>query len=151
MTPEHLHLVTNHIPVIGAGLALAALIVTLVIRSSAGIRTSLAIAAAATATTPLVSWSGEEAEERMEDSRMLDAAGRKWMDMHEDRAEVAVGVLIGACVLCLAALAVGAWKPEWLVVASLLAGIGLAVALGFGAWAGSAGGQIRHPEIRAGR
>lgn len=151
MTPEHLHLITNHIPVIGAGLGLAALIVTLVIRSTSGIRTALAIAAAATATAPLVSWSGEEAEERMEDSRMLDAAGRKWMDIHEDRAEVAVGVLIGACVLCFAALAIGAWKPEWLIVVSLFAAIGLAIALGFSTWAGSAGGQIRHPEIRANR
>lgn len=148
MSPEHLHLLANHIPVIGAGLGLAALLVALAIRSTVAIRTALALAAAATAATPLVSWSGEAAEERLEDSRLLDAAGRKWMDIHEERAEAAVGGLLVACALCVAALAAGAWKPQHLVAAGIVAAVALAVGLGLGAWAGGAGGQIRHAEIR---
>lgn len=151
MSPVHLHLLSNHIPVIGSALALAGLVVALLLRSTVAIRTTLAIAALATAATPLVNWSGEEAEERLEGSRLLDPAGSKWMEIHEERAEAAVGALLIACALSLAALAIGAWKPEWLAGMAILAALALAAGLGLGAWAGSAGGQIRHTEIRGGR
>ncbi|HAZ66223.1 MAG TPA: hypothetical protein DCY41_05645 [Opitutae bacterium] len=150
MNPLHLHLLSNHIPVIGGALGLVTLVGALILRSTVAIRTALIVATLATATTPIVDWSGEEAEERLEHSSILDAAGKKWMDIHEDRAETAVGALLVACGLCLAALAVGAWRPAWLVPIALVAAVALAVGLGLGAWAGSAGGQIRHSEIRSG-
>lgn len=149
MNPLHLHLLSNHIPVIGGALGLVTLLGALILRSTVAIRTALVVATLATATTPLVDWSGEEAEERLEHSSVLDAAGKKWMDIHEDRAEIAVGALLVACGLCLAALAAGAWKPTWLIPISLVAALALAIGLGLGAWAGSAGGQIRHSEIRS--
>lgn len=150
MSPLHIHLLSNHIPVIGGALGLVTLIGALIIRSTAAIRTALVVAALATATTPLVDWSGEEAEERLEHSSVLDAAGQKWMDIHEDRAEIAVKALLVACGISLTALATSIWKPTWFIPVALTAALALAIGLGLGAWAGSAGGQIRHSEIRSG-
>ncbi len=84
MDPVRLHLVLNHLPVIGSGLALLALLVGIARANLTVIRTALALAVVALAAVPVVSWSGEEAEEVVEDAAWLDADGAEWLDEHEE-------------------------------------------------------------------
>ena len=150
MDPVRIHLVLNHLPVIGSGLALLALLVGIVRANLTVIRTALALAVVALAAVPVVSWSGEEAEEVVEDAAWLDADGAEWLDEHEERGEVAINTLLSALAVCVIALAIGAWRESWLRVAAIVAAVSLAIGLGNGLWAAASGGKIRHTEIRNG-
>lgn len=150
MDPVRVHLVLNHLPVIGSGLALLALLFGIVRANLTVIRTALALAVVALAAVPVVSWSGEEAEEVVEDAAWLDADGAEWLDEHEERGEAAIATLLSALVVCVIALAIGAWRESWLRVAAIVAAVSLAIGLGNGLWAAASGGKIRHSEIRAG-
>ena len=148
MDPVRIHLVLNHLPVIGSGLALLALLVGIARANLTVIRTALALAVVALAAVPVVSWSGEEAEEVVEDAAWLDADGAEWLDEHEERGEVAINTLLSALAVCVLALAIGAWRESWLRVAAIVAAVSLAIGLGNGLWAAASGGKIRHTEIR---
>ena len=150
MDPVRIHLVLNHLPVIGSGLALLALLVGIVRANLTVIRTALALAVVALAAVPVVSWSGEEAEKVVEDAAWLDADGAEWLDEHEERGEVAINTLLSALAVCVIALAIGAWRESWLRVAAIVAAVSLAIGLGNGLWAAASGGKIRHTEIRNG-
>lgn len=150
MDPVRLHLVLNHLPIIGSGLALLALLVGLIRNNATVIRTALGLAIVALVATPVISWSGEEAEERIADAAWLDMEGSEWLDEHEERGEKAVDVLLAALVVCGTALGLGAYRERWLRGAGVVAALALALGLGAGLWAASAGGKIRHSEIRGG-
>ena len=150
MDPVRVHLVLNHLPVIGSGLALLALLVGIVRANLTVIRTALALAVVALAAVPVVSWSGEKAEKVAEKSDWLDEEGAEWLDEHEERGEAAVATLISALVVCVLALAVGAYRESWLRTAAIVAALSLAIGLGNGLWAAASGGKIRHTEIRQG-
>ena len=66
MTPEHLHLVVNHIPVLGAAFALIPILTGLIARNRACLICGLVMAMVAGWTTPIVMGSGEEAYKRYE-------------------------------------------------------------------------------------
>ena len=150
MDPVRIHLVLNHLPVIGSGLALLALLFGIIRANLTVIRTALALAVVALAAVPVVSWSGEEAEEVVEDAAWLDADGAEWLDEHEERGEVAINTLLSALAVCVLALAIGAWRESWLRAAAIVAAVSLAIGLGNGLWAAASGGKIRHTGIRNG-
>jgi hypothetical protein len=148
MDPLRLHLVLNHLPVIGSALALGVLLVGILRSNLTIIRTALALAVVALAAVPVVNWSGEKAEKIVEKSEWLDEEGAEWLDEHEERGEAAVATLLSALVVCILALAVGAFRESWLRIAAIVAAVSLAIGLGNGLWAASSGGKIRHTEIR---
>ena len=148
MDPLRLHLVLNHLPVIGSALALGVLLVGILRSNLTIIRTALALAVVALAAVPVVNWSGEKAEKIVEKSEWLDEEGAEWLDEHEERGEAAVVTLLSALVVCILALAVGAFRESWLRIAAIVAAVSLAIGLGNGLWAASSGGKIRHTEIR---
>jgi hypothetical protein len=148
MDPIRLHLVLNHLPVIGAALALGVLLVGIFRSNLTIIRTGLALAIVSLAVVPVVNWSGEQAEKIVEQADWLDAEGADWLDEHEERGEAAVATLLSALVVCILALLVGAFRQNWLRAAAMVAAVSLAIGLGNGLWAASSGGKIRHTEIR---
>jgi hypothetical protein len=153
MTPEHLHVMLTHLPM--AGLPLAALVLAAgwIMRNRAVIVTGLALGALAAVSGPLLMATGEGAEERMDGGALgaaVDAAGRQWLDEHEEAAEIAVVTLYVALGVCAAGLVVAGRWPNWRRAA---AGAGLcAVLLGTGGavFAAMSGGRINHPEFRPG-
>ena len=150
MDPIRIHLVLNHLPIIGSALALGVLLVGIIRSNLTVIRTALAVAVVSLAAVPVVNWSGEEAEERVEDAAWLDAEGAEWLDEHEERGEAAVATLLSALAVCVIALVLGALRDNWLKWAALVAALSLAIGLGNGLWAAASGGKIRHTEIRGG-
>ncbi len=145
MNPLQLHLLTNHVPVIGVLFAALALAAGLVSRSP-GLRRFglLCVIAVALAAVP-VYLSGEPAEELLERSVTLP---EPIVESHEYAAKVSMIALglLGALAL---ALHLRSRKrivsgPEIAIL--LVATLGAA---GTFAWTAHLGGQIRHSEIRA--
>lgn len=146
MSRVHLHLLLNHVPVIGMIIGLC-LLAWAVFRTdhelgrvTLGLFAILAVVALATFLT------GEPAEEAVEG---LAGVSEGAIERHEEAAllaTIALGVL-GA--LSLAALVRFRRRALPLRVMRLLLVMALVPAVAMG-WAANLGGQIRHTELRAG-
>ena len=151
MTPEHFHLVLNHLPIVGLAMAVLPLLAGLIARNRAWQLCGLMLVLLSALSVPLVVWSGEQAHDRYDEgvvAPFIDADGKHWMHVHGSRAERGVKVYYAEAALAALSL-VTAWKkPPW---ASLASALTLAVAigaLGVGVWIADAGGKIRRPDFR---
>jgi hypothetical protein len=141
----HVHLMLNHLPVIGAPILLLILTIGLVRGSRDLVTVSLALIIGLGVATALVYLTGEPAEELLE--------RRPWFpesltESHEESALVAlIGTLVTG-VLAAAALVLrrGIWSGRWLPRIVWGALTASTLLLGWTAWSG---GQIRHDEIRS--
>lgn len=146
LSPAHLHLVLNHIPVLGT-MIFAPLIILwgLVRRSRDVIHVGLLLTVVLALTAIPVYLTGEPAEEQLENQAWFD---KNRVEAHEERAEAGL-----IAVLVTGALAIGGlWLarggrpfPGGITVAVL---VGLVVSAVLFALAALDGGQIRHDEIR---
>lgn len=141
----HLHLMLNHVPVIGAPLLLLLLTIGLLRGSRELVTVSLVLVVGLAVVTGLIYLSGEPAEELVEHAPWFrDALAEE----HEEHALISLVAVVVTGVMAGAALAfrgrprAGLWLPRvtWggLALSTLL--------LGWTAWSG---GQIRHEEVRA--
>jgi hypothetical protein len=146
MNWAHLHLLLNHVPVIGAiGILLLAFVASLR-KSSDVLRTTLLFAFGNGVAALVVYLTGDGAEDLV---RHLPDISRAMIERHEDAAVVAT-IAAGALGLAsLVALLVYRKRtpPPWITRATLLAAF---VPVAFMGWAANLGGQIRHTEIRPG-
>ena len=147
MNPAHLHLMLNHLPVIGVPLVGALLAWALIRGSRELYRTALGAAVVVAALTYPVFLTGEPAEDRVEDTAW---ASKDLIHEHEERAEAAlIAVLVTGAIA-----AFGLWQSRGGRESSRVIGgltlTGLAIGAGLLAWTALAGGPIRHDEIRAG-
>lgn len=149
MNAAHAHLLVNHLPIIGALLAVPLLGLAVLMRKQRG----LVLAAAVVLTIGAVGGglalaSGDAAEDAVEG---LPGVREADIHAHEERAEVAIGFAVAAA---LASLIAAGLELDRGVPAPRLAVLGvLALALanaGAMAWTGASGGVIRHTEIRDG-
>jgi hypothetical protein len=146
MNGAHLHLLMNHGPVVGSVFA-ALLMAWMVARGSAdGRRVALAgLLVVALASLPAY-FSGEPAEDAVEHQPGIE---QRRIETHEGAAKVA---LVGALVTGAFALAgLVRFRRREPAMGFLFVALGLNLAsVGLFARAASLGGEIRHPEIRAG-
>ncbi len=146
MNPAHLHLMLNHLPVVGVPLVAALLGWALLRRSREIYRAALGGAVVLAALTYPVFLTGEPAEESVEDTGW---ARERLIHQHEERAEAAlIAVLVTGGLA-----AFGLWqtrgdrKPGFAVGGVTLAG--LVLSAGLLGWTALLGGPIRHDEIRS--
>lgn len=148
MNAAHLHLLVNHLPIIGAFLAVPLLLLALLRRQElSGIRAAAFVLALAALGAGASMRTGEQAEEVVEDAAWASEAR---MHDHEERAEVATPI---AVITALLGLGVLIWSERKKVVnPSLVGGLTLLATISAGtlAWVGASGGEIRHDEIRDG-
>jgi uncharacterized membrane protein len=143
----HLHLLLNHAPIMGFFIGLFFMVYGYIVKSEATRYGALWLFLILTPVSMLVSHSGEESEETVED---LPGVSEALMEEHEDAAGLAV---VGTWILgaiSLAGIVTKKRKPEiskWLVTGAMVAAIYCAATM---AYAGFLGGQIRHTEVRAG-
>ena len=148
MSWAHIHLALTHVPVIGLLIVLLLLAVARLRRSTELMRVSYALLVLLAATAVVVYFTGEPAEELIEN---LPGFSEAIVEEHE---EVALIATIGMVILGLVAL-VGlirfrrpriapAWYGRVVLLLALLMG-------GVMVWTANLGGQIRHSEIRADR
>lgn len=148
MSWAHIHLALNHVPVIGLLIVLLLLAVARRRGSVELTRVSYGLLVLLAAASIVVYFTGEPAEELIEN---LPGFSEALVEEHE---EVALIATIGMAVLGVAAL-VGLIRfrdprvaPPWydrgmLVLAFVMGGVMI--------WTANLGGQIRHSEIRAGQ
>ena len=145
MDSTHMHLLLNHIPVIGTLVGLLLLVVALARRSDELKQASLAIFVVGALVAVPAYLTGESAEELVEH---LAGVSESLIERHEDAAQLALAAagLLGVFALSgLVLLRRSTSAASRVVVATLV----LAVATsGLMARAANLGGQIRHTEIR---
>lgn len=152
MTPEHLHAVLNHLPLLGVASACIPLLYGLIRKNSEVVFVALLMVAIFGASAFFVMMSGNQAEERFEHSAlsgMLDSSGKTWLKTHEDQAKLAAVTSYGLAAMALVALILAKFRPGtklymgWLVLILCLLTIVMMARVA------DSGGQIRHPEFRS--
>lgn len=146
MSGPHIHLLLNHIPVIGVLIGLVIFTLGVWRKNDSWTRLALGLFAAVALVAIATMLTGEGAEEAVEN---LPGVSESLMETHEDAAKLAA---IGAYVLGAISLVALLWVrrrplPRALTVTVLP--IVLLVS-GLMAYTANLGGQIRHTEIRAG-
>jgi hypothetical protein len=146
MNDAQLHLLVNHIPIIGGALVMLILVYAMAVRSSEVTRVALGFTVLVSLGTIAPYLTGEGAEEIVEHAEEI-AAER--IEEHEERAEKAAYTMWTTGGLALLGLLVGRRRniPNWASRGTLVL---LIVTNGLMAWAAKAGGEISHPETRPG-
>lgn len=140
----HVHLMMNHLPVIGAPLLLLLLTIGLLRGSRELITVSLVLVVGLAVATGLVYLTGEPAEELVEHASWFKES---LAESHEEQATVSLVAVLVTGALAGAALAfrrrpgTGVWLPRVTWGA-------LALSTALLAWTGWSGGRIRHEEVR---
>lgn len=146
MNTAHIHLLLNHLPVIGTVVAIALLAWALLRRNADLTRVSFAMFGVFAVFAVVVYLTGEPAEELVEH---LPGVSHDMIEAHEEAAFAAT-LLLGA----LGTVASGGlfvFRRAAAIPLSFAAGV-LALSLipaGAMAWTANLGGQVRHSEIRA--
>jgi hypothetical protein len=146
MTGTHLHLLVNHVPILGAILATLLLAVSFFYAADVMRRTALVLLLVVAGAGAAAKWSGEPAEDGV---RGMPGVTRDAIHEHEELADTA---FIAAGVLGLAALVVLYRARQAPVPRGAAMGVlvGAVVVSGLMAQVGLLGGQIRHTEVRPG-
>jgi len=145
MNPAHLHLVLNHLPVVGTMFGLGILAFGLGKRSEEIKRLALLLWAITAFIAVPAYLTGEPAEGAVKG--MPGVAG-DLIERHEEAAGVALGgVLALGAFAVIGLVAFRRQRPvaKWFGVMALL---GAFIVSGLMAWTANLGGQVHHPEIR---
>ncbi|HEU6452672.1 MAG TPA: hypothetical protein VFT57_14730 [Gemmatimonadaceae bacterium] len=145
MNGVHLHLLLNHLPVIGSLFAILMLVWALIRKNTEIARAALGLFVIAAITGLAAYFTGEPAEDAAES---IAGVSRQAIHSHEESAELATVLLSGYGIFALGALfylrkRAAAFPRKLLSLALVLA----LVPAGAMAWTANQGGKIRHPEI----
>lgn len=147
MDSIHLHLMICHAPVVGQAVAFAGLVVAFWKKDVSFRRWALGLSLATALTALPATWSGQRSEDR---ASSLPGISMDLIDAHEESAETALAVTLGAGGVAALALALSLFREKTARAGVLAAAVVSLAALFFLAQASNLGGQIRHPEIRSG-
>lgn len=145
MNYAHLHLILNHLPVIGSGFVFVLLLVAVFRKSEELKRVALGFLILVALTSIPVYLTGEPAEEVVEHLAGISEAA---LERHEEAAQFSFSALLGLGVLALVTLVVAKRRGETsplLLKLTLLISVIVMALLG---WTANLGGEIRHSEIR---
>ncbi|HEY6088813.1 MAG TPA: hypothetical protein VD771_03395 [Gemmatimonadaceae bacterium] len=145
MSLVHLHLLLNHVPVVGTLFALLLFAATIYPRETVSTRFALGFSAAIAVVAVAVYFTGGAAEVAVE---KLAGVTERAIEQHQEAAEVTTVAMSIFGALSLAALAIFRKRqmPRWVGVTGLAGTVALSALMG---WTANLGGQIRHTEIRS--
>ncbi len=146
MNQAHLHLLLNHLPILGTLFGILVLLTGFLLKHETVKRTGLGLFVFAAVSAIPAFLTGEGAEEVVEG---LPGVGENLIERHEDLANYFLWTVIGLGMLSLATFyaTFRAWKAASLFyVITLIVSFGAMV---FAYQAGTSGGEIRHTEIRS--
>ena len=147
MNGAQLHLMLNHLPVMGTLFSLLLLAWSLIRRSAEIQKLALAIALLAGLSSVPAYLTGEPAEEVIEHMAGVDEA---YIEEHESMGKFALWCGGALGVAAGAALAAGVKNPRWLSAGTAITLLASVLVFGVMGYTAHLGGQIRHPEIRDG-
>lgn len=144
--PAYRHVLLNHLPITGLGIAWLVLAWAMVERRWSSLCCGLVLVFSMSGAVLAVMWAGDEAYPFVYDT--LDGAGREWLDYHTHLADRWGHLLTANAVVSGLAIAAGVYREGLrvragvVVLVSTLAGLVAVVVIA------DAGGKIRHPEFR---
>jgi hypothetical protein len=142
----HMHLLVNHVPILGALFALSLLTASFFWSPAVLRRTALVVLIATAAAAAVADLTGEPAEDAV---RGLPGVRREAIHAHEEMAEASYIGAVALGVLSLGALV--RWRRDPVPRGATLVALAGTVALsGAMAYTGLLGGRIRHTEVRPG-
>jgi len=147
MNGAQLHLMLNHLPVMGTLFSLLLLAWSLIRRSAEIQKLALAIALLAGLSSVPAYLTGEPAEEVIEHMAGVDEA---YIEEHESMGKFALWCGVALGVAAGAALAAGVKNPRWLSAGTAITLLASVLVFGVMGYTAHLGGQIRYPEIRDG-
>jgi len=147
MNGAQLHLMLNHLPVMGALFSLLLLGWSLIRRSTEIQKLALGVALLAGLSSVPAYLTGEPAEEVIEHMAGVDEA---YIEEHESMGKFALWCGVALGVAAGAALAAGVKNPRWLSAGTAITLLASVLVFGVMGYTAHLGGQIRHPEIRDG-
>jgi uncharacterized membrane protein len=146
VNPAHLHLILNHIPVLGMAVGIGLLGWGLIQKSEELARVSLGVLVIVALLAIPAYLTGEPAEEIIED---LPGVSEATIEEHEDAATFAFAGVLAVGALALGRLVVH-WRakpaPNWIVIVVLVLSV---IVFAMMIRTADLGGQIRHPELRS--
>lgn len=144
MTGAHLHLLVNHVPILGSFFALALLVASLWYAPDVLRRVALVLLVIVGMAAAAANYTGEPAEDAI---RQFPGVFREVIHEHEEFAELAFYAAVALGLISLGALV--RWRQEPMPHrASMGVLAGAAVVSGMMAYTGLLGGQVRHTEVR---
>ncbi|GAB3573707.1 hypothetical protein [Hymenobacter daeguensis] len=147
MNQAHLHLLVNHVPILGSLFAAVLLGAGLLRQNSSLVKAGLVVVLAAGGLCLPAQLTGEGAAAI---ALNLPRVSRALIHTHEEAAELGFWALEGAATLALLSLLMLKNQSPRARLLTLLTLAAAVVSFGLLARAGNLGGQIRHPEIREG-
>ncbi len=147
MNAAHIHLLLNHIPVLGTVFALGLLVVALWRKSEELKKIALGCFVLVALVAVPAFFTGEPVEKVVSG---LPGVSKAIIEQHEEAATAAfIGLaILGFAALIILAVAVSLKRPiaQWL---TLLVLAGSCLVSGLMVWTANLGGQVRHTEIRS--
>jgi uncharacterized membrane protein len=146
MSTVHLHLLLNHIPVVGSLMAVLLFAAAFFFKEMVSTKFALAFTATIAVVAVAVYFTGGAAEDAVE---KLAGVTERAISRHEEAAElttIAIGIF--GALSAIALFIVRAKRaPRWLALGGLVGSIAVSALM---AWTANLGGQIRHTEIQNG-
>lgn len=147
MEPVHLHLLTNHVPVIGAFFGALVLIIGMLRKSPPTLAAAYWIFLLSAALGLVAYFSGEGAEEAVEN---LPGVAHDFVETHEDIGKFTlIGLILLGAISLFGLIRVRNHYDKIKSIAVVALVLALA-SFGIGAYTAYTGGLIRHTEIRSG-
>lgn len=147
MEATHIHLLLNHIPILGSIFGVLLLIVGMVIKNQSVEITGTATLLLACAMTLPVYFSGEEAEHAVESMAVVSEFE---LEEHEEHAELSLWLMMVSGVSALFSLIAYARAPHLVsktrIATAILGGLGFITLIPLA----NHGGKIMHQELREG-
>lgn len=148
MTQAHLHLLVNHLPILGTAFGLLVLLFGAATRSQTARTAAYLLLAVSAAGGLAAHWSGEGAEEIVED---MAGFSHEAIEEHEQAAGYALGVSVVLGLLSLAGMGTSVFMPRWNGRMALVIGLVALFTFAVMARTGYLGGRIRHTELEKAR
>jgi uncharacterized membrane protein len=147
MNAAHLHLITNHIPILGMASGLFVLIWGLFTKNKNTIVAASVLIALCAIGGIIANKSGEEAEETVEH---IAGISRSAIHEHEEAAELAIPFIVISGITAVAGLWLNRRNHKWASLINLVLLVAVFISLVLSSRAGWMGGKIRHQtEINA--
>jgi uncharacterized membrane protein len=147
MNPFHLHLLVNHLPIVGIYLSILVLLAGLVLKNQTIKHVALCLIIISGIGAFAAHVTGERAEES---SELRGDFSHDLIEKHEHASEPFFQIMLALTLVSIVALIFSLKKKQWsnyLII--LIAFISFGAAY-FAQQAGTSGGAIRHPEISDG-
>jgi hypothetical protein len=147
MNATHIHLLTNHIPIIGIACGFFVLVWSIVSKNKNSLFAALFILLFSGIGGGITNKTGEEAEEQLE---RMQGISKVAIHEHEEAAEGAMPFILATTVLSAAALYLNYKNHKWSKFSNYALVLAAGLAFIMSARAGFIGGKIRHAaEIEA--